>query len=121
MTDDVATLQFVTAGIAVLCLVVLALAAQSVGAAYRNGVTDGYGYAKEPNCPGYAHAGEYLRRHMKHRWPELDPARPKGKPIPPQGGSGTAVIRAPYAAPTDIPARPPADPKSRAKPRRTGE
>jgi hypothetical protein len=40
-------------------------------AAYRNGVTDGYGYAKEPTCPGYKGAGEYLRSTMAHRWPEL--------------------------------------------------
>jgi hypothetical protein len=39
--------------------------------AYRNGVTDGYGYSREPNCPGYASAGKYLREHMVHRWPEL--------------------------------------------------
>lgn len=42
-----------------------------IGAAYRNGVTDGYGYSKEPTCPGYKAAGEYLRRVMAHRWPEL--------------------------------------------------
>ena len=42
------------------------------GAAYRNGVTDGYGYAKEGRGhPGYRRAGEYLREHMKHRWHEL--------------------------------------------------
>jgi hypothetical protein len=40
-------------------------------AAYRNGVTDGYGYAKEPTCPGYKVAGEFLKTHMAHRWPEL--------------------------------------------------
>ena len=40
-------------------------------AAYRNGVTDGYGYAKEPSCPGYQAAGEILRATMAHRWPEL--------------------------------------------------
>jgi hypothetical protein len=43
----------------------------AIGAAYRNGVTDGYGYSKEPNCPGYRHAGEYLRKYMAHRWYEL--------------------------------------------------
>lgn len=42
------------------------------GAAYRNGVTDGFGYAMEPNCPGYRKAGEYLKKHMAHRWPELN-------------------------------------------------
>lgn len=40
-------------------------------AAWRNGVTDGYGYSKEPNCPGYAKAGDYLRRNMAYRWSEL--------------------------------------------------
>lgn len=42
-----------------------------MGAAYRNGVTDGYGYSKEPNCPGYKRAGEFLRKYMAHRWHEL--------------------------------------------------
>ena len=40
-------------------------------AAYRNGCTDGYGYSKEPTCPGYKKAGEYLQKYMSHRWPEL--------------------------------------------------
>lgn len=42
------------------------------GFAWRNGVTDGYGYAKEPDCPGYKAAGDYLKATMSHRWPELD-------------------------------------------------
>lgn len=42
-------------------------------AAYENGIVDGYGFAKEPSCPGYKSAGEYLRKHMAHRWPELKP------------------------------------------------
>jgi hypothetical protein len=49
----------------------LVLSVWSNRAAYRNGVTDGYGYAREPNCPGYAVAGEYLRKWMSHRWVEL--------------------------------------------------
>ena len=40
-------------------------------AAYRNGVVDGYGYAVEPDCPGYRLAGEHLKKTMTHRWPEL--------------------------------------------------
>lgn len=40
-------------------------------AAYRDGVTDGYGYAKSPNSPSHAIAGKYLRENMSHRWPEL--------------------------------------------------
>lgn len=40
-------------------------------AAYFNGVVDGYGYSKEPNCPGYSEAGRLLREHMAHRWLEL--------------------------------------------------
>lgn len=50
---------------------VTVLAFLCVGAAYRNGITDGYGYSREPTCPGYAYAGIYLRRFMAHRWPEL--------------------------------------------------
>lgn len=56
--------------IAVLALFVL-LATTGQRAAYRNGVTDGYGYSREPNNPGYEKAGEILRRDMSHRWPEL--------------------------------------------------
>lgn len=41
-------------------------------AAWRNGVTDGYGFAKEPRNPGYEKAGDYLKRVMSHRWPELN-------------------------------------------------
>lgn len=40
-------------------------------AAYRNGVTDGFGFAQEPSNPGYRKAGDYLRKHMAYRWPEL--------------------------------------------------
>ena len=54
-----------------MLVVFVALLFMAVGAAYRNGVTDGYGYSKEPTCPGYRHAGEYLKSHMGHRWPEL--------------------------------------------------
>lgn len=54
---------------AVVGVVILALINSS--AAYRNGVTDGYGYSREPNCPGYAYAGDYLKKYMSHRWPEL--------------------------------------------------
>lgn len=42
-----------------------------IGAAYRNGVTDGYGFSREPNCPGYARAGAWLKKYMAYRWPEL--------------------------------------------------
>jgi len=47
------------------------LAFLATHAAYRNGCVDGYGYAREPDCPGYARAGSYLRRTMAHRWSEL--------------------------------------------------
>ena len=43
----------------------------SQAAAYRNGVTDGYGYAREPSCPGYQRAGRHLHKYMAHRWHEL--------------------------------------------------
>lgn len=52
-------------------LVVLILIAYCQYCAYYNGVTDGYGYAKEPGHPGYERAGRYLRRWLTHRWPEL--------------------------------------------------
>jgi hypothetical protein len=55
----------------VLSWVTFAVAMISTHCAYRNGVTDGYGYAKEPGCPGYRAAGEYLKKRMAHRWPEL--------------------------------------------------
>jgi hypothetical protein len=51
--------------------VVIALALIGQKSAYRNGVTDGYGYAREPHNPGYRKAGAYLRKHMGHRWGEL--------------------------------------------------
>ena len=60
--------------------------------AYFNGAVDGYGYAKEPNCPGYKGAGEILRKSMAHRWPELCPCAGR-KIIPPQGGNSTAPAR----------------------------
>jgi hypothetical protein len=74
-------------GAAAMAVFLLAVA----HAAYRNGVTDGYGYSREPYCPGYEVAGEYLRKHMAHRWPELlSRAYSSTNYILPQGGSGTA-------------------------------
>lgn len=58
-------------GLGIGLLFVACMAALAVGAAYRNGVTDGYGYSKEPSCPGYAKAGKFLREMMAHRWSEL--------------------------------------------------
>ena len=49
---------------------VIAVVAQK--AAYHNGVTDGFGYSREPHAKGYQEAGDYLRRYMGHRWPELN-------------------------------------------------
>lgn len=40
-------------------------------ATYRNGVTDGFGFAWEPTNPGYRKAGRYLREHMTYRWRQL--------------------------------------------------
>ena len=39
--------------------------------AYRNGVTDGFGFAWEPKNPGYQKAGRYLRKYMSYRWRQL--------------------------------------------------
>lgn len=36
--------------------------------AYRNGVTDGFGFCIEPNNPGYRKAGLYLVARESHRW-----------------------------------------------------
>lgn len=51
------------------CLLIIGLVA--IRASYNSGVCDGYGYAKEPENPHYARAGEYLRDVMSHQWPEL--------------------------------------------------
>lgn len=52
-------------------------------AAYRNGVNDGYGFAREPECPGYRKAGQILRDRSAHRWPELREAGGRfGPPLP---------------------------------------
>ena len=39
------------------------------GAAYRNGVADGYGYSCDPCCPGYTRAGAYVEKYLAHRYP----------------------------------------------------
>lgn len=60
-----------------LCLFAMLFSIHCMGTAYRNGATDGYGYAKEPWNSGYQKAGHYLRESMSHRWPELKDM-PKG-------------------------------------------
>ncbi len=68
-------------------LVVCWAASIGVNAAYRNGVTDGYGFSRERWNPGYRRAGEYLKQYMAHRWPELrctdlsESDSSKGKPL----------------------------------------
>jgi hypothetical protein len=59
-----------------LCGVVVILTLGIIGVsairnAYLNGVTDGYGAAREPHNPGYRKAANWLRTYMSHRWPEL--------------------------------------------------
>jgi hypothetical protein len=58
------------------------LAFGSLPAAYRNGVTDGYGYSREPRNPGYAKAGRYLQASMSHRWPVSEPAEKSTVKLP---------------------------------------
>jgi hypothetical protein len=53
-------------------LIVTGAASIGVKAAYQNGVTDGYGFAREPRNPGYQKAGQYLREYMAYRWRELE-------------------------------------------------
>ena len=70
-------------GIAVgVCLTSLAAVLGCV-VAYQNGATDGYGYAQEPNNPGYQRAGGYLKATMAHQWAGLRPDKPKFVPPPP--------------------------------------
>jgi len=52
-------------------VVVVAFVIYSNVCAYRNGVTDGFGYAWEPKNPGYKRAGRYLKKHMTYRWRQL--------------------------------------------------
>ena len=47
------------------------LGSLAVRCAYLNGAVDGYGYSRDPGCPGYARAGAHLRKYMTHRWSEL--------------------------------------------------
>ena len=58
-------------GLLFVIVVMLAFVWSAVGAAYRNGVVDGYGFAKEPDNPGYQAAAPILKC-MAHRWPELE-------------------------------------------------
>jgi hypothetical protein len=55
----------------VLLVIITIMAVVATVSAYHNGCTDGYGYAREPEHPGYQRAGKYLRKFMAHRWPEL--------------------------------------------------
>jgi hypothetical protein len=58
-------------GLAALCFAILYMSIMEPNA-YNAGAADGYGYGKEPNCPGYARAGRFLREFMSHRWAELN-------------------------------------------------
>lgn len=58
--------------VAVSYVVIISSSLAAIRSAYRNGVTDGYGYAREPWNPGYHDAGLYLRENMAHRWPDLE-------------------------------------------------
>lgn len=51
---------------------VIGLSVLGIRMAYCNGVTDGFGYSQEPDCPGYKAAGDHLRATMAHRWPCLN-------------------------------------------------
>jgi len=58
-----------------LCL----LAKWGTEAAYKNGVTDGYGYSREPRNPGYREAGKYLYEGMRHRWRDIPDPNPAAR------------------------------------------
>lgn len=51
-------------------LIGLGLGLLSAHYAYFSGATDGFGYCMEPDHPGYQKAGRYLRKYLRHRWPE---------------------------------------------------
>ena len=68
--------------VSILFIIYAILSIYAVEAAYRNGATDGYGYSREPNNPGYRKAGEFLRKRMAYRWREL--AAPPQADAPPQ-------------------------------------
>jgi hypothetical protein len=55
----------------VLCMTWTVITGIACRACYHNGVTDGFGYSREPLNPGHRLAGEYLRKYLAHRWPEL--------------------------------------------------
>lgn len=59
---------WIVIGVGVL---IVALLVAAMDAAYYNGVSDGFGYALDPSCPGYQRAGRYLHKHMRFRWIEL--------------------------------------------------
>jgi hypothetical protein len=68
----------------IISIVLVVVAIFATGAAYRNGVADGYGYSREPNNPGYKKAGWLLKKYSAHRWPELKgEAAPPGSPPKP--------------------------------------
>ena len=52
----------------IIALFYLVMVGLAIGAAYRNGVTDGYGACREPGNPGYEKARRYLKKYMSHRW-----------------------------------------------------
>lgn len=53
-----------------------ALTLLGIGAAYCNGVSDGYLFAHEPGAPGARRAWRYLWETERHRWPRI-PEPPK--------------------------------------------
>ena len=72
-------LEWVTLVVGVVALLIVL---GGLDASYKNGVSDGYGYSREPGNPGYRRAGLYLFHHMSYRW----------RDIPDPGGPFEAVI-----------------------------
>lgn len=38
----------------------------AIPSARKNGYVDGYGFARDPSCPGYWKAGKYIKKSMDH-------------------------------------------------------
>jgi hypothetical protein len=60
-------MSYLLIGLACGCV----LGAFGARSAYFNGVSDGFGFAVDPENPGHQRAAAWLRKYMGHRWPTL--------------------------------------------------
>lgn len=57
-----------------VCKVLLRGMCSGLGSDWASGVVSGYGFARDPGCPAYREARQYLQQHKSHQWPELKPS-----------------------------------------------